>query len=101
MNQQEILLDGRKYRAYVSPDDQAGAHVIIGPPEGLVDTLGLPPTTATRLHNILYDRGIMKYEDAAKRGVLPGVIQELFTLDAQLLLQKFSEFEKETVIQEV
>lgn len=97
MNIGEVILSGRKYRAYISPDEQAGAHIIIGPPEGLVDSLGLPPETATRLHNILYDRGIMKYEDAARRGVLPGVIQELFTLDAQLLLQKFNEFEKETV----
>lgn len=98
MEIKEIVLGGRKYKAYVSPDEQEGAHVIIGPPESLVDELGLPPETATRLHNILYDRGIMKYEDAAKRGVLQGVFQELYATDAQLLLEKFNEFEKEIVL---
>lgn len=98
MNVAEVILDGRKYRAYVSNETTSGTHVIIGPPEFLVDSLGLPLETATRLHNILYDRGIMKYEDAAKRGVLPGVMQELFALDAQLLLEKFNEFQKESVV---
>lgn len=97
MDIQTVTVDGRKYKAYVSPDEQQGAYVIIGPPEGLVDTLALPPATATRLHNILFERGIMKYEDACRNGVLQGVLQEVFALDAQLLLEKFNEFEKETV----
>lgn len=100
MNIQEMVIEGRKYKAYVSPDEQDGAYVILGPPEGLVDMLDLPVSTATRLHNILYDRGIFNYAEASKRGVLPGVLQELFATDAQLLLEKFNEFERET-IQEV
>lgn len=95
MEQKEITQDGRKYRAYVSPDEQQGAFIIIGPPEGLVDYL--PEPIATKLHNILYDRGIFTYEDAAKKNVLIGVIQEVYLLEAQALLEKFSQYEKETV----
>lgn len=99
MEPQEIVLDGRKYKAYVSRDDQSGAHVIIGPPEGLVDSpaLGLSREIATRLHNILYDRGIFTFKDASGRNVLFGVLQDLYATDAQLLLQEFARFEKETV----
>lgn len=98
MDIKEVIHDGRKYRAYVSPDEQQGAHVIIGPPEGLVDELGLPAEIATKLHNALYYRGVFTSGDASKKGVLTGVIQEVYMLEAQILLEKFQEFEKETVL---
>lgn len=98
MEAKEIVLDGRKYKAYVSPDEQQGAYVIIGPPEGMVDELGLPADIATKLHNALYYRGVFTSGDAAKKGVLTGVIQEVYLLEAQTLLEKFQEFEKETVL---
>jgi len=97
METQEVMQGERKYKAYVSPDEQKGAYIIIGPVEGLVDALGLPEPFATRLHNILYERGILKYEDARKPHVLIGALQEAYNVDAQLILEKFSEFEKETV----
>lgn len=97
MEIQTITQDGRRYKAYISPDEQSGAYVIIGPHEGLVDELGLPESIATKLHNILYSRGIFTYEDAAKKNVLIGVIQEVYLLEAQALLEKFSQYEKETV----
>lgn len=97
MEAQEITVEGRKYKAYVSPDEQKGAFVVIGPPEGLVDELKLPEPFATRLHNILYERGIFKYEDAAKRNVMIGVLQEALMVDAQLIVEMFSKFERETV----
>lgn len=93
MDEQEIVLEGRKYRAYVSPDEQQGAYIIIGPPEHLVDAMGLPEPFATKLHNILYDRGIFKYEDACKRNVLTGVLQELYSLDVQVLMEEFNRYE--------
>lgn len=96
MDIQEVIQEDRKYRAYVSPDEQMGAYIIIGPPEGLVDALGLPEPSATKLHNILYDRGIFTYEDACKRNVLTGVFQELFSVDIQVLMEEFSKYEKET-----
>lgn len=97
MEIKEIILDGRKYKAYVSPDEQEGAFIIIGPPEFLVDSLKLPKPFSTKLHNILYDRGIFKYEDACKKNVLVGVLQELYSVDAQVLLEEFLNYEREKV----
>lgn len=97
MNEQEIELEGRKYLAYVSPDAPPGAYVIIGPPEGLVDALELPEPLATRFHNILYARRIFSYKDASKTNVLLGVWQEALAVDVQRVVEKFIEFEKESV----
>lgn len=97
MEIKEIILDGRKYKAYVSPDEQEGAFIIIGPPEHMTDSLGLPEPFATKLHNILYDRGVFKYEDACRKNVLVGVLQELYSIDVQILLEEFLNYEKESV----
>ena len=95
MNIAEVEQDGRKYKAYISPDEQAGAYVVIGPPEGLVDNLGLPEPFATRFHNVLYSRGIFNYSEAAKKNVLLGALQEVFMIDAQKTAEEFLKFEKE------
>ena len=94
MESQEIEINGRKYKAYVSPDIPAGAEVIVGPPEGLVDELGLPEPLATRFHNILYERGIFNYEDAKKKNAVIGAWQEAISVDANHVLEKFSEFQR-------
>lgn len=86
---------GRKYKAYVDPSAPPGAYVVVGPMEGLVDTLGLPDEVATRLHNILYDRGILDFKSLSRNGVAQAVIQELFSLDAQNLVSAFLKFENE------
>jgi len=96
--EQEIEFNGRKYKAHVSPDEQQGAHVIVGPPEGLVDGLGLPEEMATKLHNILYERGILTAQQASKPHAMFGVLQELYQVDAQKIVEKFFSFEKETLI---
>lgn len=96
MDLQEIEQFGRKYKAYVSPDEQTGAFVIVGPPEGLVDTLSLPEPFATTLHNILYERGIFTYADAAKKNVILGALQEALRIDAQKLAEEFLKYEKVT-----
>jgi hypothetical protein len=73
---------GRKYKAYQDGDKV----LIIGPPEDLVDELGLPEDFATRLHNILFRRGIFSYEDAAgNHNNLLGALQEAYRLDVQKL----------------
>lgn len=96
MEAKEIVLDGRKYMAYMSPDEQQGAHVIIGPPEGLVDYLGLPEPFATTLHNTLFARGLYNYKAiAANQKVAVGVLQEVLAMDAQRLVQAFFHFETE------
>ncbi len=96
MELKEIEQFGRKYKAYVSPDEQAGAFVLVGPPEGLVDTLSLPEPFATTLHNILYKRGIFTYADAAKKNVILGALQEALQIDAQKLAEEFLKYEKVT-----
>lgn len=78
--------NGRKYQAYV--DDQGG-RIIKGPPEGLVDSLNLPEPFATKLHNVLYDRGIFDYATAARGQNLVGALQEALLVDAQILLDAF------------
>lgn len=97
MDEGEVIESGRKYLAYISPDEQAGAYIIIGPPPGLVDVLGLPEEIATRLHNALYARRIFTYADISKKGVAMGVLQEVLSVDAQKLAEIFAAFEKEPV----
>lgn len=98
MEQREIEIEMRKYLAYISPEaGTPGGMVIIGPPEGLVDTLGLPGEIATRLHNILYDRKLFTYRDISRPGAALGAVQEAFSVDAQKLAEAFAMFETETV----
>lgn len=97
MEAQELVLEGRKYKALVSPDEQQGAFIIIGPPEGLMEELGLQEPFATRLHNILYDRGILSYADAVKPKALLGALQDAYNIDIQKIVEEFHNFEKVTV----
>lgn len=73
------------------------SRIVVGPHEGLVDTLGLPTETATRLHNILFRRKLYNYTQLAKHPQeVAGAIQELYSLDAQKLMEAFYNFEKES-----
>lgn len=83
---------GRRYRAYA---DQSGNIIILGPPEGLVDSLNLPEPFATTLHNVLYARGILNYDAAVRAGnALMGALQEALVLDVQRLTEAFYKIEK-------
>lgn len=96
METSEITIEGRKYKAYVSPDHQSGAFVIVGPAEGLVDELKLPEPFATRLHNALYERGIINAKDASRKPKdVTGALQEALSVDAQMLVEMYHKFEKE------
>jgi hypothetical protein len=84
--------NGRKYEVMASGE----LSIIIGPPEGLVDMLGLPEPFATRLHNILHQRGILNYQIAAQRAKeLQGAYQEALLVETQALLAAFFQYEKE------
>lgn len=72
--------------------------ILVGPPEGLVDSLNLPEPFATNLHNVLYHRRIFSYRDASNHRNLLGALQEALNLDAQRLAEAFSKFEKEEVV---
>lgn len=91
---EHIDLKGRKYRAMRSGEEM----IIVGPPEGLVDSLGLPEPFATTLHNILYARGIFNTTDIGKNPKnLTGALQEALTLDIQKLTEAYFNYEKEVV----
>lgn len=83
---------GRKYVAYQDGE----ALLIVGPPEELVDDLGLPEPLGTTLHNILYRRGILNFETAKKRPQeLIGALQEAYRLDAQKLMDALFKYTQE------
>lgn len=89
--------EGRKYKAYSDGSDEV---VIIGPPEGLVDEffeeLDVMEAFATRLHNILYQRGLLNYEEVVKsRGGLLGALQAALSIDVQKLNEVYYKYEKE------
>jgi hypothetical protein len=83
--------NGRKYSALSNGE---GMVIIIGPQDGIVDSLNLPEPFATNLHNILYTRGILDFKTASRGQNLIGALQEAFLLDAQKLLEAFSKFEQ-------
>lgn len=86
----EHVQNGRKYRAL---SDGHGQMILEGPPEGLVESLGLVEPFATRLHNILYERGLIRYEDVVKRPrEMQGALQEALQLDAQKLSEAYFRF---------
>ena len=99
MEAKEIEIDGRKYMAFVSPDEQNGAYVVIGPPDGLMESLGVPEPFATTLHNILFDRKLFTYKDiVANQKIAVGALQEALNIDAQKLVQAYFTFGTETTI---
>ena len=95
----EVFVDGMTGRKSVVLVDRSGVeemHIILGPPEGLVESLGLPEPFATRLHNVLCDRGLLTYKDVAtNQKVLLGALQECFNIDVQKLAEAYFKFEKE------
>lgn len=81
---------GRKYWAFSNGEEK----IIIGPPEGLVDTLSLPEPFATNLHNALFNRGILHYQDIVRSGnALFGILQEVLQVDVQRLTEAFFKYE--------
>lgn len=85
---------GRLYETMQEGD----ARMIIGPPEGLIDSLNLPEPFATNLHNALYRRKLFTYKKVtADHRNLIGALQEALSLDAQILTEAFYNFEKEEV----
>lgn len=97
MEEKEEVIDGRKYRVIYSPDMPPGAFVIVGPPDGLMEMMGLPEPFATRLHNILYERRIFSYKDISSGKIASGVLQEALQIDAQILAEAFYNYEKESI----
>lgn len=86
--------NGRLYEALQDGD----ARIIVGPPEGLVDSLNLSEPFATNLHNVLYHRKLFTYKSVTgNHKNLVGALQEALNLDVQRLTEAFFNFEKEEV----
>jgi len=91
-------VDRATERKYMVLRDERGNDIVIGPPEGLVDSLKLPEPFATTLHNVLYARGLYNSAEVAKNPrVLIGALQEAMNLDVQRLTEAFLNYEKEQV----
>jgi hypothetical protein len=81
---------GRNYEAYVEGD----MTIPIGPPERIVDILGLPEPFATELHNELHRRKLYTYEDVRKNPQsLQGALQSILLLDVQRLSEAYYKYE--------
>lgn len=90
---------GRLYEALQS---EGGAIIIKGPPEGLVDSLGLPEPFATNLHNAMYHRRLYNWAAVQKSGnSLNGALQEAYRLDIQRLMDAIYRFETEVQHEQV
>lgn len=92
----ETIVDekGRKYEIYREGD----MIIPIGPPDGLVDSLGLPEPFATNLHNALHSRSLFTYKAVCQSPrSLQGALQEAMNLDVQRLSQAFYQIENTEV----
>lgn len=95
MERVEQILNGRKYQAIA---DENGHSIVLGPPEGLVDDLGLPEPFATNLHNVLYERGLWNYKAImANPRNLQGALQEALQFDVQRLTEAYFKYENQEV----
>ncbi len=88
---------GRNYRVMLpddAPDEEAPMGIPIGPPD-VVDHLGLPEPLATRLHNLLHERGLWDIATLRKKGnVLRGVWQAALRVDVNRLHQAYLESDR-------
>lgn len=93
-------INGRMYVVKMLPDfagAATGTPIIVGPPEGLVDSLGLSREQADRMHQILFDRRIFTFKDIARGQTAQAIMQEILQLDSQKLVEAFYKNEEEPV----
>src|SRR6266478_6174290 len=70
--------------------------IVVGPPEGLVDSLNLPEPFASNLHNAMFRRKLFNYISINKAPEsLRGALQETFMLDVQKLSEAFFRYENQ------
>lgn len=85
--------DGRKWVVQLPdgvPDEDARMGLPIGPPP--LTKLGLPKETEIRLHNQLYDRGVITPADAKRqRQDIFGALQAAFNVDSTMIVNLYLE----------
>lgn len=94
---------GRNHRTLLpddAPDEDAPMGIPIGPPD-VVGHLGLPEPLATRIHNLLHERGLWSTKEVrANDGALFGVLQSALRVDVHVLFQGYIESEKTVPMRE-
>lgn len=90
MKKKTISENGRNQEAY----EEGDLVIPIGPPDRVVDVLGLPEPFATNLHNELHRRGLLTYADISKDPrSLQGALQSILLLDVQKLTEAYYTYE--------
>ena len=83
---------GRKYRVRLpdgAKDEDAPMGILIGPPD-VVDNLGYPEPMATRLHNLLHERGLFNVDIVRKTPqALQSVLRAALQVDVHILQDAF------------
>ena len=75
-----------------APDSNARYGIPVGPPD--LSLLKLPKDTEVRLHNELFNRGILTYADAKKkRNDVVAALQRVLAVDADAIVNAFKESE--------
>lgn len=68
-----------------APIEDTAKGIPLGPPN--LDELGLPEETAVRLHNELFNRGVIKQADALRgRADIMGALQSAFKVDVERIM---------------
>lgn len=78
--------DGRKFKVLLpagAPETHASRGIRLGPPD--LDLLGLSDDMRVRVHNELFNLGILTYDDIKRKGlgVINQAIQSALKVDAQ------------------
>lgn len=89
MRNQYTDKEGRLHAVYLpagAPEEDAHMGMSLGPPS--LKDLGLPLEMEVRLHNELFHRGVLSYDDAkARSGDLVAALMATFRVDASKLQQ--------------
>lgn len=94
MRETQYKDDIGRYRKVIIPDNAPESHaqygITIGPPD--LDKLGLSENLTTRLHNELFNRGILTYRDVrSRRGELFSALQAVLGVEVNLIVEIYQE----------
>lgn len=84
--------DGRRWAVLVPPghEDEAALGIVLGPPD--LSELGLSVAAHTRLHNELFDRGLITAEDVrGKAHLVFGAIQAAYKADTAAVIRLYQQ----------
>ena len=72
-----------------APDANARYGIVVGPPD--LDSLGLPQEVEIRLHNELFNRGLLTLDDVRKRRPeIMAAVQAALKVDAESVMAAYA-----------